>query len=126
MMKAMIVFALLAAVSPAYGDSKNDPHTFNTEFGFSAGGKIFPMGQYKIMHEENSPWVLVTAKSGAVTKLKVITVLARDSESTPSRLVFDKVGTDLVLSEVWCRGQNGLLVYGAKKVHEHEIVKEQP
>ena len=122
-LKAMILFALLA-VTPAYGQSKTKPHIFNAEFEFSAGGKAFPKGQYTIVHEENSPWVVVTSKSGAVTKLKIITVLALDSASTPSRLVFDKVGNDRFLSEVWFRGQDGFLMAGTKKAHEHEIVKE--
>ena len=122
-LKAMMVFALLA-VTPLFGDSKIKPLAFNAEFQFSAAGKTFPIGQYKIIHEENSPWVALTAKSGAVTKLKIITVLARDKESTPSRLVFDKVGNDRVLSEVWFRDQDGLLLVGTKKAHEHEIVKD--
>jgi hypothetical protein len=122
-LKAMIVLALLA-VTPAYGESKSKPGTFNAEFEFSAGGKTFPVGQYMIMHEENSPWVVLTAKSGAVSKLKIITVLARDSVSTPSRLVFDKVGNDRFLSEVWFRDQDGLLLVGTKKAHQHEIVKD--
>lgn len=123
MLKAMMVFALLA-VKPAYGELKTKPQILNAEFEFSAGGKTFPIGQYKIMHEENSPWVVITGKSGAVTKLKIITVLARDSASTPSRLVFDKVGNDRFLSEVWFRDQEGLLLVGTKKAHEHEIVKD--
>ena len=123
MLKAMIVFVLLA-VTPAYGELNTKPHVFNAEFEFSAGGRNFPIGQYKIMHEENSPWVVITAKSGAVTKLKIITVLARDSVSTPSRLVFDKVGNDRFLSEVWFRDQDGLLLVGTKKTHEHVIVKD--
>jgi cytochrome c5 len=121
-LKALIVFALLT-VTPLFGESKIKPLVFNAEFPFSAEGKTFPIGQYKIMHEENSPWVEITAKSGAVTKLKITTVLARDNESTPSRIVFDKAGTDRVLSEVWFRDQDGLLLAGStSKGHAHETV----
>ena len=119
---AMIVFSLLAVTS-AYGQSKTKPLVFNAQFEFQAGGKTFPIGQYKIIHEEKSPWVELTTKGGAVTKLDIITVLARDSSSTTSRLVFDKVGNDRVLSEVWLGDQDGLLLVGSNsKDHAHETV----
>ena len=121
-LEAMLVCALLAVTS-AYGESKTKPLVYNAQFEFSAGGKTFPIGQYKISHEDKSPWVVVTAKSGAVTKLNVITVLARESSSTPSRLVFDKVGNDRFLSEVWFPEQDGLLLVGStSKDHTHETV----
>ena len=48
----------------------------------------------------------------------------RDSSSTPSRLVFGKVGNEHFLSEAWLCDQAGLLLTGTKKEHEHETVKD--
>jgi len=38
--------------------------------------------------------------------------------------VFDKVGNEHFLSEVWFRDQDGLLLVGTKEEHEHEVVKD--
>jgi hypothetical protein len=40
------------------------------------------------------------------------------------RLVFDKVGKDRFLFELWFCDQAGLLLVGTKKAYEHEIVKD--
>ena len=48
----------------------------------------------------------------------------RDSASTPSRLVSDKVGNDRFLSDLWFRDQSGFLLVGTIKAHEHETVKD--
>jgi len=121
-LKAMMVFAMLV-VTPLFGESKSKPLVLNAEFEFSAGGKTFPIGQYTLTHEEKSNRVVITGKSGAVTQLEIQTVLARDSSSTPSRVVFDKVGNNRFLSEVWFRDQDGYLLVGStSKDHTHETV----
>ena len=47
MLKAMMVFALLA-VTPAYGELKTKPQILNAEFEFGAGGKTFPIGLFSL------------------------------------------------------------------------------
>ena len=120
-MMAMSLFTLLALTS-AYGQSTSQPVLFKVPFKFSAGGKTFPSGQYKIDHEPKSEYVTIHDASGATTKLKVITLLAREASSAPSRIVFDKVGDAHFLSEVWVPGQEGLLVHSTVGSHGHESV----
>lgn len=94
-MMAMSLFAILALTS-AYGQSTPQPMFFKAQFKFSAGGKTFPIGKYQINHEPKSEYVTLRDESGAITKLKVLTLLARDTSAAPSRIVFDNVGDALV------------------------------
>ncbi len=121
-MMAMSLFTILALTS-AYGQSTPQPVFFKVQFKFSAGGKTFPMGKYQINHEPKSEYVTVRDASGAITKLKVITLLARDAAAAPSRIVFDNVGDARFLSEVWMPGQDGLLVHSTEGSHRHESIE---
>ena len=120
-MMVMSLFTILALTS-AYGQSTSQPVLFKVPFKFSAGGKTFPGGQYQINHEPKSEYVTIHDASGAITKLKVITLLAREASAAQYRIVFDKVGDAHFLSEVWVPGQDGLLVHSTEGSHGHESV----
>jgi hypothetical protein len=122
---AMSLFALLA-VTLAYGQLP--AQRSKVPFKFNAGEKTLPAGEYQFIRESQSmSWVTIRGTHNTeVVRVKIITLLAREGRSDDYvRIVFDKVGQDYFLSEVWLPGSDGLLVGSTKGEHQHEIVKVQ-
>jgi hypothetical protein len=96
-------------------------------FPFMLGEKFFMPGDYRIAHGNGSdPLIRVTSWDGASSvEVPVITRLARQDHSshdTTDSLVFDRVGDQSFLSEVWMSGEDGFLVLGTVEDHRHTIV----
>ena len=92
---------LLLAVAPLYaGSILNHEMTVSVPFGFAAGDKFLPAGDY---------WVQVNQERGTVvlrqedqSPLMILTI-RKESRSVPQRgrLVFQRYGTSFFLAEVW-------------------------
>src|SRR6266498_1595955 len=92
---------LLLAVAPLYaGSILNHEMTVSVPFGFVAGDKFLPAGDYSVQvnqdrgtvvlrHEDQSPLMILTIR--------------KESRSVPQRgrLVFQRYGTSFFLAEVW-------------------------
>ena len=119
---------LLLAVAPLYaGSILNHEMTVSVPFGFIAGDKSLPAGDYSVqvnpergsvvLHQEGqSPLILLTNQ--------------RESTNTPPRgkLVFKRYGANFFLSEVWnqdnATGQ-ALTPSAAEKEMAHKKQPEQ-
>jgi hypothetical protein len=96
-------------------------------FPFMVGEKLFMPGDYQISRANGaSAAIKVSTWDGtASVEVAVITRLARQEHSdhgTTDTLVFDRVGDQNFLSEVWMLGEDGYLVRGTAEEHSHKIV----
>ena len=96
-------------------------------FPFMVGENTFMPGDYQISRLNGAtPVIKVSTWDGkSSVELPVITRLARQEHSehgTTDTLVFDKVGDQHFLSEVWVQGEDGYLVRGTAGEHSHKIV----
>jgi hypothetical protein len=121
-----VSLVMLLGVTLAYGQLP--AQRLKIPFTFSAGGKMLPAGEYQFIHENQTiPWVTIRGTSDtSIVKVRVITLLARENQPEGNvRIVFDRVGQDHFLSEVWMPGNDGLLVGSTKESHQHEVVKSK-
>ncbi len=126
----MAMAAALAAgfaAIPACGQTAS-VLTVEIPFSFKAAGQTFAAGQYHFRDAGNQSNALrLEADSGrSAVVLPVITSLGRAGENDNHVLVFDKVGEEKVLSEVWMPGRDGLLVTATRGEHQHEIIRLVP
>jgi hypothetical protein len=94
-------------------------------FAFTVSGKVLPAGQYDVSTGTNFETIQVRGSdAGAVAIVPVMTRLGGALHTTPqdSHLVFDRVGDNYTLSEVWGLIGDGYLVFATKGKHEHAVV----
>lgn len=120
---ALAVVALaLMAVMPAFAA---DVVIANVPFAFKAGAKSLPAGEYEFVLHPNDEIVAVSSTTnpkGPSSMVGVLTMLASPT-SGDARVVFDKVGGQYILSEVWQPEGEGILVQATKGRHEHHVLK---
>ena len=123
-----VLCLVIAASLSAYAQGR--PKTLIAEIGFpfTVGDKSFAAGSYRIELVNAKPAVLMIrpAAGGEDTRIPIITRLAQANRAkgeTEVSLVFDTVGNEKFLSEVWLPAQDGFLVRGTSEEHEHSIVK---
>ena len=93
-------------------------------FKFTAGSSALPAGTYFFATQASASRMEVRdASQKVVSLIPVITRLAKSGKSASSaRLVFDTVGEERYLSEVWIAGADGFLVRATAEKHEHSLV----
>ena len=94
-------------------------------FKFTAGSSALPAGTYYFAAQASASRLEVRDASQKVVGLvPVVTRLAKTGAKSASatRLVFDAVGPDRYLSEVWISGTDGFLVRATAETHEHAVV----
>jgi hypothetical protein len=93
-------------------------------FAFSVAGNILPAGQYDFRASPASNVVAVEATGKPAVLQGVVTRLAGAMHTTPkdAHIVFDKVGSNYTLSELWAPGNDGFLLSTTKAAHEHAVV----
>jgi hypothetical protein len=88
-----------------------------------AGKTTFPAGKYRIGSDEQGN-ITITPERGAAVAVESITRLAApEKPMTDARLVFDNVGGQRYLSEVWLPDEDGYLLRDTRQKHTHETVK---
>jgi hypothetical protein len=123
---AMLVGVVLVLVAGA-GVLQAQSATVDIGFPFTAGGKSFPAGTYRIDGSPDGPVVLrATKPPGEIVSMMVITFLGRHDNDTFPELVFDKTASGLYLSEVWMPGLDGWLVLSTKERHQHQVLQSKP
>jgi hypothetical protein len=86
------------------------------------GKKTLPAGEYDIEQPTRELLVLRSAK-GAVVQLPVLMRLAQPSPPlSEPKVVFDRLGGQYYISEVWIPGWDGFLVGGLREEHTHYAV----
>ena len=77
-----------------------------------------------VIQDRGQALVIKNSDGGKGTVLSVVTRLARrpSSDGNGSNLVFDTVGGQRFLSEVWLSDGDGFLVRGTQENHEHQLV----
>lgn len=95
----------------------------NIEFSFYAAGKLLPAGTYEYKATEAQDVMQVTNTSTRATIM--VPILTSISKKLPAdaEVVFDKMGNDYYLTEVFAPGLDGFLVKGASGKHTHVSVK---
>ena len=121
---APLALALLVIATAAQAQATNQL-AVDINHAFSAGDKEMASGRYVIERSNTNPPILVMrAETGSSrVMLPVVTRLAQASmNASDPRLVFDQVGDQYFLSEVWMAGQDGFLVRAEKESHEHVVM----
>ncbi len=113
------VFALLAA-------SAVHAQTLSVEvpFAFSASGDKYPAGHYKLSPATGDRSIRIDGPENHRGFAVVITRLAAAIHTTPkdAHVVFDKVGEQYFLSEIWFPDQDGYDMHNTKVKHEHQVI----
>lgn len=96
----------------------------NVPFAFKAGNDSFAAGAYTIRTNDTDMTVEVTPANGRGFPLLAETRLGGSGVPTAEgRLVFDKVGDQHYLSEVWAPNEDGYLLHVTRGKHSHVHVK---
>lgn len=80
----------------------------NIPFGFYAGEKLMPAGEYRV--EPIAPSVVRLTHANSFATVSFFVLRAPDSKDPSPRLVFKAYGDERYLSELWWgQGRNGLI-----------------
>jgi hypothetical protein len=94
----------------------------NVPFAFNIGAKQLPAGTYEIRVLSQSP-NLIMIRNPETTAAALSIARSEGPRDTESKLVFDRIGTQYFLTEVWKgSGTAGMIVPTSK--HEQELKKE--
>ena len=98
----------------------------NVPFKFNLADKAYPAATYFIRYDGATDTVEFLGNGkNMLARTKVITKLALAPGARSDgkvRLVFDQVGEERYLSEVWMPGAEGLLLRATSERHKHETV----
>jgi hypothetical protein len=115
---SLVVMSMMFNATGAYAQSfaKAD-----VPFAFSVGAAQLPAGTYEIktLSQSGNQIMIQNSKTSA----SAVSIARRDgSRTTESKLVFDRIGNQYFLSEVWKDSSAGMIVPTSK--HEQELKKE--
>jgi len=116
---SLVVMSLLLNATGAYAQSYA---TANVPFAFSLGAAQLPAGTYEVKVISQSPYVIMI--QNRETMATALSNARSDGPgNTKSKLVFDRIGNQYFLTEVWNGlGADGMIVPTSK--HEKELKKE--
>ncbi|MCZ2154075.1 MAG: hypothetical protein LC114_09285 [Bryobacterales bacterium] len=102
--------------------------TARVPFAFKVDTKTLPAGSYTFRVSQDSQTVSVTPEKnkGGEALAMILTYVAGhpfSGEEKDSHLVFDKVGNNYTLSEIWEPGFDGVVVAMTKGKHEHHVIR---
>lgn len=125
-MKRSIVMAMsliaFLAVTSGYAQAQTMV-TAKIPFTFTVGTSALPAGQYDFVRDSTTG-IRVVGGGKNIALVPVITRLSGAIHNTPkdSHIVFDKVGDNHWLSEIWIPGQDGYMLMSTKGEHTHDVV----
>ncbi len=123
---AAVVAAAVTLFATVTAQAQSGAQRVNVPFKFSLAERSYPAAQYFFRFDSATESVEVLGSDKKMlTRAKVITRLALPPGSRPDgkiRLVFDQLGEDRYLSEVWIPGSDGLLLRATSEHHKHETV----
>jgi hypothetical protein len=119
----LIAATLLTAVAV---QAQPMPQRVNVPFKFNLVDKAYPASMYYFRYEPASNQLEVMGREKTLmVRVPVVTRLAQRSGAKDNgnvRLVFDQVGEERYLSEVWFPSADGLLIRATAERHKHEEV----
>lgn len=92
------------------------------DFPFVAGSTQCPAGSYDFESDGTKVTLRSTAPKGPDVFMLILTRLGRHDKDHGPEFVFDKVGDQMKLSEIWPSAQDGYLVLASPEAHEHRVV----
>ena len=117
--------ALLSVVGLTHqARAESDEIQVKIPFAFEVGQQTLPAGDYKLTLDWSSNAVTIDGGNHEHAFTVIETRLAphQHSDENDARVVFDRVGTTYILSEVWEPGVDGALVHLTKGTHEHNVI----
>jgi len=121
----LVAISLTILLAVASASAQSQVVRAKIPFEFSAAGKVLPAGQYDFTYNSGMRTVLIRgSEKGTTVNVPIVTWLAAAMHTTPndSHIVFDVVGNNRYLSELWFTGMDGLDLITTKERHQHEIV----
>jgi hypothetical protein len=116
---SLVVMSLLLNATSAYAQSYAKA---NVPFAFNVGAAQLPAGTYEIKVLSQSP-NLIMIRNPETTAAALSIARSENPRDAESKLVFDRIGTQYFLTEVWKgSGTVGMIVPTSK--HEQELKKE--
>ena len=119
---ATVALLILVAATSGFAQTHRVKATIPHEF--TAAGKVLPAGEYTFGYDAQRRMVTVKTENGSATMVPIVTLLAGaiHTTSNDSHIVFDRIGNNHHLSEIWMPGIDGVSLLSTKEKHEHEIV----
>ena len=119
----LVAATLLVAVAV---QAQPMPQRVNVPFKFNLVDKAYPASMYFFRYEQASNQLEILGHNkNLMVRVPVVTRLAQRSGAKDNgnvRLVFDQVGEERYLSEVWFPSADGLLIRATAERHKHEEV----
>ncbi len=108
-------------VATAYGGDLS----VMVKYPFKADGKNYPAGHYRILADADGDHInLLNLDKKTDDPIRFVTRLS-PREGQLGQVVFDKVGNDLYLAEVYIIGMDGFFFNGAPGKHKHLVLREE-
>ncbi len=126
MKRALVLAAAVIALVGLVSVYAQDVALMNMPFKFTVGKTVMQPGKYRVTVSVDESMVTMTPERGQAAMVAAITRLGQHAKMNDATLIFDRVGEDYTLSEVWLPGQDGYLVHDTKTPHKHHIVKAEP
>ncbi len=114
---SLFLFSTVAAAYAQQGLRANIP------FAFKVGDKQLPAGNYQFLPAGNNQSIRVVSDKDSAIAL-VLTRLAAGIHTTPrdAHVVFDKMGEQYWLAEIWIPETDGFDLHNMTEKHEHKII----
>ena len=111
---------LFSTVAAAYAQQSLQA---NIPFAFKVGNKQLPAGNYRFIPTGEDRSIRVVSDKDSAVGL-VLTRLAAGIHTTPNdaHVVFDKMGEQYWLAEIWIPGIDGFDLNNMAEKHEHRII----
>lgn len=119
--------ALLVLLASAPAAMAQNAVEANVPFAFKVAGRSLAPGAYEFKINRNDDTVTVSNIKNVKAPMATVPIICSLAmhEGQQARVVFDKVGNDLILSEVWLPDSDGILVHAEKGKHTHHVVKAE-
>ena len=124
MNRRLMGIGVAVIVAVCFGSAWAYAQASSTKIGFNffAAGKDLSSGKYTIEVTPAGHVVLRAEKGGATADITPLKSLGRNDSIQEPKLVFDIVGTERYLSEVWLANQDGYLVGSVSGPHEQQVL----
>jgi hypothetical protein len=122
-MKTKLLIVSMFLISAAAALYAQPTLRANIPFAFDVGGKQLPAGEYQFIPATAGDTVRVASDQESAMAL-ILTRMAAGIHTTPNdaHVVFDKIGNQYFLSEIWIPGEDGYDLHNTTQKHEHRII----
>ena len=125
MRKHLAIALVVLVASPLLGLAQPAPLgvVADIPFSFMVSGKSLPAGPYQFAESANGNEITVSSTSGKTSLMAPVVTRLSSRTAEESEVVFDVVGKDYYLSEVYVPGYDGYQLKGAPGQHTHIKIK---